>query len=156
MEIKKRYSYVINSENKFEGTNRASYKYIIDWGKLPQGRYKVHFTYNGSLNSLTGDQLAFVAMDLGAVCESHYILSTGEINLCILGILKTNTIKNTSATLYADDSLNEAIYLDTKPSNNYPSIYIYNGTSGTPTLFTDSAAGAPSPYLMTIHFDLIE
>jgi hypothetical protein len=155
MLVKKRYSFLLNSKNKIGGTN-SNAKYFIDWSKLPQGNYSLHFTYNGGINTLAGSKFGYIAIDCGAVCESNYLNGTSELNMCVLGILKLNSIKNTATTLYADDSTNTCICLANKPSNNQVTIYIYSNDAGNPVLFTDDNAVVPADYLLNIHFDLME
>lgn len=152
----KRFSFLLNSKNNIGGANNSQRQYYIDWAKLPQGKYKVHFTYNGGINALAGDKFGFLVIDCGAVCDVNYVNGTSDLGMCILGILRVNSIKNTASTLYADDGTNESIILETKPSSNITTVSIYSNVAGNPTLFTDDSAVAPSDYLLYIHFELIE
>lgn len=151
----KRFSFLLNSKNGIGGANNQR-QYFIDWAKLPQGKYKVHFTYNGGLNNLSGDKYAFITIDCGAVCEAHYINGTGDLGMPILGILRVNTIKNTSASLYADDGTNESIIFDSKPSSNITTISVYSNATGNPLLFTDDVSGALADYFLYLHLELLE
>lgn len=154
--MKARYSFLLNSKNKLNGSTNNSAQYYIDWSHLPQGKYNAHFTYNGALNSLDGNKFAFLVANFGAVSNSTYLNGTNESFMTILGILKVNTIKNTNANLYADDSTNEEMYLDSKPSSNLFTVNIFSNASGAPTLFLDDVNAQPADYLLHLHFDLLE
>jgi hypothetical protein len=156
MKVKQRYSFLLNSKNKYAGSSTNSLKYFIDWASLPQGKYSMHFTYNGGINTLAGNKFAYLAIDLGASCHSNYILESNDVGMCILGILKLNSIKNTATTLYSDDSTNTCICLNSKPSNNFPVVNIYSNDAGSPVLFTDDNNAQPADYLLYIHLDLME
>ena len=77
------------------GTSVASKSYFVDWGRLPQSRYKVTFSFTSS--TLTIDT-AFDAMlfipDLG--CSNNTIVNSSTANIAyyngFIGIIRNYTV----------------------------------------------------------------
>lgn len=158
---KRIYNFCLNS-NFGGNTPATSSSFFIDWSVLPEGEYKVSFTFTSSIASsdLGNTTNAVIYLDLGqastSIIESSSALSANAYRGGFLGCLRQTsyTTGTTAATdfitfLYADTNTNPPVYILTRPRNNSVSVDIH--TSSTSTTANFSPIGA---YVLTLSFEL--
>lgn len=154
------YNFCLNS-NFGGATPATSSTFFIDWSVLPEGEYKVSFTFTSAIASsdLADITNAVVYLDLGqastSIIESSIALSNNTYRGGFLGCLRQTsyTTGTTTATdfityLYADTNTNPPIYILTRPRNNSVSVDI--NTSAISTVTNFSPIGA---YVLTLSFE---
>ena len=104
----------------------SSKVFYYDWGKLPDGPYKVTFSFSVRDQTLTNTTVANIFMDLGQFLPQATVIgATPRIDY--LGSLFYSGT-GTSKHLYAGINDNPPIYLNTRPMNNTVAIRIFNNT----------------------------
>ena len=161
-QMKKRiYNFCLNSN--FGGrTPATSSSFFIDWSVLPEGEYKVSFTFTSTiaLTDLGNSTNAVVYLDLGqastSIIESSAALSTNTYRGGFLGCLRQNsfavgttTVADYITFLYADTTTNPPVYILSRPKNSNISVDIH--TSSTSTNIKFSPIG---DYVLTLSFEL--
>ena len=158
---KRIYNFCLNS-NFGGNTPATSSTFFVDWSVLPEGEYKVSFTFTSAIagTDIGNTTNAIVYLELGqastTIIESSLALSSNTYRGGFLGCLrpKSYTTGTTIATdfitfLYADTNTNPPVYLLTRPRNNTISVDIH--TSSTTTTTNYSPIGA---YVLTLSFEL--
>ena len=155
------YNFVLNSN--FGGrTPETSSTFFVDWSVLPEGEYKVSFTFTSSVAStdILITTNAVVYLNLGqvstSIIESSAALSNNAYRSDFLGCLRptgyqvgTTTPTDYLTFLYADTNTNLPVYLFSRPKNNSVSVDIH--TSSTTTTTNYSPIGS---YVLTLSFEL--
>jgi hypothetical protein len=148
------YNVILNSAAGV-GTFPNYKTYCFDWNALPDGKYKLIFSYVGKVNNLVGDKVANIYVDLG--CSKNYLVSGTNISAVpsqlIGSVLPFNL--NTVSYLYATYTANPTVYLDTKPRNNTFVVQVLTNDAA-PVPFTASAATALNDYTLILSFELLE
>ena len=158
---KRIYNFCLNS-NFGGNTPATSSSFFVDWSVLPEGEYKVSFTFT---SAITGTDLgntanAIVYLELGqastSIIESSLALSGNTYRGGFLGCLRPTgyTTGTTAATdfitfLYADTNTNPPVYLLSRPRNNTISVDIHTSSTTTNTNFSPIGA-----YVLTLSFEL--
>ena len=156
--MKKRiYNFCLNS-NFGGATPATSSTFFIDWSVMPEGEYKVSFTFT---SAITGTDLgnttnAVIYLDLGqvstSIIESSSVLSNNAYRSGFLGCLR-QTSYSVSADyvtfLYADTITNPPVYILSRPRNNSVSVDIHTSSTTTTTNFSPIGA-----YVLTLSFEL--
>ena len=150
------YNFCLNS-NFGGNTPATSSTFFIDWSVLPEGEYKVSFTFTsaitvGDLGSTTN---AVIYLDLGqassSIIEPSSALSATTYRGGFLGCLRQTSYANATdfvTYLYADTVSNPPVYILNRPRNNSVSVDI--NTSATSTTTNFSPIGA---YVLTLSFE---
>jgi hypothetical protein len=154
------YNFCLNS-NFGGATPATSSTFFVDWSVLPEGEYKVSFTFT---SAITGTDLpnttnALIYLDLGqsstSIIEPSAALSANTYRGGFLGCLRPTsyTTGTTIATdfitfLYADINTNPPVYILTRPRNNNVSVDIHTGSTTTTTNFSPIGA-----YVLTLSFE---
>ena len=161
-EMKKRiYNFVLNSN--FGGrTPVTSSTFFVDWSVLPEGEYKVSFTFTSALagTDLTSTVNAVIYLDLGqastSIMEASAALSSSAIRGSFLGCLRqtgyaigTTTPTDYLTFLVADLNTNPPVYIFTRPRNNQVSVDIHTSSTTTTTNFSPIG-----DYVLTLSFEL--
>ena len=142
------FNIVLNSLNRVTGGATNDCQYNFDWNSLPQGKYKVNFTYMGSLNSINGSRIASFFCDLGqSKVFSTNINATNSVSTRNLGVLTYNGLGLISAY-----NFNSPIFLDSKPNNNIFSVQVLD-TLGIP--FIDDTGNILKDYVVILHFEMV-
>ena len=155
------YNFCLNS-NFGGNTPATSSTFFIDWSVLPEGEYKVSFTFTSAIASadLGNTSNAVIYLDLGqastSIIEPSAALSANTYRGGFLGCLR-QTSYGTGATtltdyvtfLYADTNTNPPVYILTRPRNNSVSVDIHTASTTTTTNFTPIGA-----YVLTLSFEL--
>lgn len=154
------YNFCLNSN--FGGNTPTTYSsFFVDWSVLPEGEYKVSFSFTSAITStdIAGNLNALLYLDLGqastSMIKSSTALSNNTYRGSFLGCLRQTSyaIGTTTPTdyvtfLYADKYSNPPIYLFTRPRNNNVSVEINRAN----TSFTSfSPIG---DYVLTLSFEL--
>jgi hypothetical protein len=155
------YNFCLNS-NFGGNTPTTSSTFCVDWSIMPEGEYKVSFTFTSAIASadLGNTANAVIYLDLGQASTSIIEASAANANNTyrsgFLGCLR-QTSYGTGATtltdyvtfLYADTITNPPVYILTRPRNNSVSVDIHTGSTTTTTNFTPIGA-----YVLTLSFEL--
>ena len=158
---KRIYNFCLNS-NFGGNTPATSSTFFVDWSVLPEGEYKVSFTFTSAIagTDIGNTTNAVVYLELGQACtsiiESSLALSNNTYRGGFLGCLRPTSYTTGATTttdhitfLYADTTTNPPVYLLTRPRNNSISVDIH--TSATSTTTNYSPIGA---YVLTLSFEL--
>ena len=151
------YNFCLNS-NFGGATPATSSTFFIDWSVLPEGEYKVSFTFTSAITAtdLGNTTNAVIYLDLGqastSIIEPSAALAANTYRGGFLGCLR-QTSYSVSADyvtfLYADTITNPPVYILTRPRNNSVSVDIHTGSTTTTTNFTPIGA-----YVLTLSFEL--
>jgi len=161
-EMKKRiYNFCLNSN--FGGrTPATSSSFFIDWSVLPEGEYKVSFTFTSTIptSDLGNSTNAVIYLDLGQASTS--IIEASAANAFntyrggFLGCLRqtsyavgATTLADYITFLYADINTNPPIYILTRPRNSNVSVDIHTSSTTTTTNFSPIG-----DYVLTLSFEL--
>jgi hypothetical protein len=155
------YNFCLNS-NFGGATPATSSTFFVDWSVLPEGEYKVSFTFTSSLagSDILITTNAVIYLDLGqsstSIIESSAALASNTYRGGFLGCLRptgyqvgTTTPTDYLTFLYADINTNPPVYIFSRPRNNSVSVDIH--TSSTTTTTNYSPIGA---YVLTLSFEL--
>lgn len=142
---------LLNSRNLYSGTISDG-TYLIDWGLLPEKKYRVIWGFGGgTVNQTGGNNVAMLHVELGQgkiyTADSNVV--RGKNTLCI-GVLVPNEEGSTQTFMYGDKNINGPIYLSNRPTNNEFSVSIRNLTGG---LWTDSVGGTMQEYIINLSFE---
>jgi hypothetical protein len=150
------YNFCLNS-NFGGATPTTSSTFFVDWSVLPEGEYKVSFTFTSAITAtdLTSTTNAVLYLDLGqsstSIIESSAALSANTYRGGFLGCLR-QTSYQTSADyvtyLYADTVSNPPVYILSRPRNNNVSVDIHTSSTTTTTNFTPIGA-----FVLTLSFE---
>jgi len=155
------YNFCLNS-NFGGATPATSSTFFVDWSVLPEGEYKVSFTFTSSIASsdLGNTTNAVIYLDLGQASTSIIEASAANaINTYrggFLGCLRQTSYATGTSTptdyitfLYADTVTNPPVYIFTRPRNNNVSVDIHTSSTTTSTNFSPIGA-----YVLTLSFEL--
>lgn len=160
------YNVVLNALNSTLETianDTWNKSYYIDWSaRMPQGKYKLSFTFISEGNAITAFQTIPVVYSDIVSSSSNSILpqSTVYQNTNILGTLFPTSIHTPTnmCCFRADLNSNPPIYLNNRPFNNIFTVQIYNN-SNPPLSYLDETTPTPQKiglYVLILHFELLE
>ena len=150
------YNFCLNS-NLGGNTTITSSTFFVDWSIMPEGEYKVSFTFTSAITAtdLGNTTNAVIYLDLGqassSIIEPSSALSKNTYRGGFLGCLRQTSYANATdfvTYLYADTVSNPPIYILNRPRNNSVSVDI--NTSATSTTTNFSPIGA---YVLTLSFE---
>lgn len=152
-------NYTINNQT-FGGNNipPATCNFYVDWSVLPEGEYKVSFTYTSAITAtmLRQNLNCLLYLDLGQASTSMLrqsaALSNNATRGSFLGCLRPKGYAVEEPTdyvtfLHADKFTNPPIYLFTRPRNNNVSVQIFRAGA-----YADYSP--LSEYILTLSFEL--
>lgn len=111
--------------------NTANSQFYFDWGQIPEGKYKVRFTFNSAVVTLNNTYVANIFLDLGQQVNTFIVPSTTLTTPQLRGnYLGTVAASGTGASqyLFADLHTNPPIYLNNRPTNNQLFVEIHQNT----------------------------
>ena len=158
--MKRIYNFVLNS-NFGTGAPTASTKFFIDWSILPEGEYKVSFTFTSAITAtdLGSTTNACLYLDVGQGSTSMIEASPSDITYAniaqrgsFLGCLRQTSFLNATdyvTYLYADLNNNPPVYIFSRPRNNSVSVDIHTSSTSTTTNFSPIGG-----YVLTLSFEL--
>jgi hypothetical protein len=161
-EKKKRvYNIVLNSLLGGASPTTGS-TFFVDWSILPEGEYKVSFTFssNATGTDLTLSTTPVIYLELGQASTTVIEPSAASANTTyrggFLGCLRGQSITSTTAAtteyytfLYADTNTNPPVYLLSRPRNNTITVDIHTSSATLSTNYTPIGA-----YVLTLSFEL--
>ncbi len=159
IEPRKYFNFVLNSTNSSaSGTYNNTLYFNIDWTYIPQGKYKVRFTFQSSDQIQNFAYVPCIYLDLGQGANTVIESATGTVTqrADYLGALSFGPIFYNSGTsssyvmLSADMNSNPPIYLASRPNNNTV-ILSFLASDGT-RLNTTYVA----PFVLNLHFELLD
>jgi hypothetical protein len=115
------YTVLFQGINSSEAPSRTEFYY--DWGQLPDGQYKVTFSFSSSAQTLVGTSVANIYMDLGQFSPIATV-NGSQTRIGYLGSLEGSGV-GTNKSLTADVDDNPPLYLNTRPYNNRVKINVY-------------------------------
>jgi hypothetical protein len=129
----------------------ASKSYFVDWGRLPNSRYKVTFSFTSSTLTVatTFDGMLFIP-ELG--CTNNTIVnSPSGINAYYNGFI--GLLRNYS-TNYIENGIldNPPSFLQSKPTNNQIIVHIHQNTSTIETAYTP----LPARYTLILSLEQLD
>ena len=154
------YNFVLNS-NFGTGAPTASTKFFVDWSVMPEGEYKVSFTFTSAITAtdLGSSTNAILYLDVGQGSTSLIEASPSDITYAnigqrgsFLGCLRQTSYSITTefvTFLYADTNSNPPVYLFSRPRNNNVSVDIHTSSVTTNTNFSPIGA-----FVLTLSFEL--
>lgn len=144
------YTVVLESSSGSGSLNNKSY--YVDWGRIPDGKYKVSFVMNCALGTTVNTYVANLFCDLGQ--GQNLIMpssSNGPTRGGFLGLLQwSGTGANNN--LYADTSTNAPIYLSSRPQNNNVVIEIHQNAETYTTNVPNAVLGQ---YTLVLTFERV-
>jgi len=153
---KRIYNFCFNS-NFGGATPETSSTFFVDWSVLPQGEYKVSFTFTSTITAtdLGNVSNAVIYLDLGqastTIIEASVALSGNAYRGGFLGCLRQTSYTETAnyvTFLYADTNTNPPVYILSRPRNNSVCVDIHTGSTTTSTNFTPIGT-----YVLTLSFE---
>ena len=149
--MKRIYNFVLNS-NFGTGAPTTSTKFFVDWSIMPEGEYKVSFTFTSAVTAtdLGSTTNACLYLDVGQGSTSMIEASPSDITYAnigqrgsFLGCLRptgyqvgTTTPTDYLTFLYADVNTNPPVYIFTRPRNNQVSVDIHTSSTTTTTNYS--------------------
>ena len=124
--------------------------FFFDWGQLPQGEYKVSFSFVSGIATLVNSTVANIFVDLGQDVQIATVTGN-QFRSNYLGMLRW-TGTGASNYLFAGLNDNPPVYLMNRPNNNKVFIQIHANT-GT---FTTNYSPVPGAYTLSMSFELQE
>lgn len=151
------YNFCLNS-NFGGNTPTTSSTFFIDWTVMPEGEYKVSFTFTSVATStdLGNTVNAVIYLDLGqsstSIIEPSSALANNTYRGGFLGCLRQTSFLNATdyvTYLYADLNNNPPVYIFSRPRNNSVSVDIHTSSITTTTNFSPIGG-----YVLTLSFEL--
>lgn len=161
MLTKKRiYNFCLNSN--FGGRSpETSSSFFVDWSVLPEGEYKVSFTFTSeaTVTDLTAVTNAVIYLDLGqastSIIEPSPALAANTYRGGFLGCLRPMgfttggvSVSDYVTFLYADINTNPPVYILSRPRNNNVSVDIHTASVSTTANYTPIGS-----YVLTLSFE---
>ena len=146
---------VVNSNNALAGSTNNNAEYNIDFGAIlkPSTPYKMHWTYVGQPNTVTAaTKLAQVQVSFNMEQYSAGSIYGAPTTMTI-GCLRTFYVNGTVNYLFADDSNNPPVYLQTRPMGGSFRVQVLTNDA-VPVGWTDNAVVPVqnNSYILTISF----
>ena len=124
------YNIILESSVGTGATSRNK-SYYIDWGRLPDGPYKITFAFTTTESAQLNTQVANIFVDLGQgmnniIAQNSSGSSTFRSDY--LGFLLVTGTGN-AQILFCDTVTNPPLYINQKPNNNNMVVEIQSNTS---------------------------
>ena len=113
------------------GASNANQSYYIDWGRLPDGPYKITFAFRTTETAHLNATVANIFVDLGqgmntVIAQNPSASSTFRSDY--LGFLFVTGTGN-GHILFCDTTTNPPLYIDQKPNNNNILVEVHTNTA---------------------------
>ena len=150
------YNFCLNS-NFGGATPATSSTFFVDWSIMPEGEYKVSFTFTSVITSteLANISNAVIYLDLGqasqSIIEPSHALAANTYRGGFLGCLRQTSYAIASdyvTFLYADTITNPPVYILNRPRNTFVRVEIHTGSIDANTNFTTIG-----DYVLTLSFE---
>jgi hypothetical protein len=150
------YNVVLNSALGTVVSAFNQYTFFYNWGQLPEGRYKVTFSFMSSAGTLLNTSVCNVFMDLG---QKYINFGNNSSNSSVinytrqyLGMLRYSAT-GANSYLFAEENMNPPIYLNNRPTNNNIDVFMRNSNA---TQSAYSFTTAPANYTLVLNFELLD
>lgn len=134
------------------GITNSGKSFYIDWGRLPQGKYKVSFAFNSAIINTQNTAIANIFVDLGQGSNTYIAqgpTASSSYRHNYLGfLLATGT--GVGNYLYCDAFTNPAIYIDQIPTNNSVTVEVHKNTGSLEANYDIPDIG---PYTLVLNFE---
>jgi hypothetical protein len=130
----------------------ASKSYFVDWGMLPNSRYKVTFSFTSSTLTIATafDAMLFIP-ELG--CSNNTIVYSPTGNSAyyngFIGIIRNYTVTTYLETNIID---NPPSFLRSRPNSNQITVHIHQNTSTIETAYTP----LPARYTLVLSLEQLD
>jgi len=130
----------------------ASKSYFVDWGMLPNSRYKVTFSFTSSTLTIatTFDAMLFIP-ELG--CSNNTIVNSSTGNGAyyngFIGIIRNYTVTTYLETNIID---NPPSFLRSRPNSNQITVHIHQNLSAIQTAYTP----LPARYTLVLSLEQLD
>ena len=133
--------------------------YYVDWGRIPDKKYKVSFTFSSSNvtqefdPALNTNKMPMVFIDLGQdsiVCSGAN--TTANYRAGFLGYLRTTGIAQIT-TLFASTVDNPPVSLQSRPFNNNVEIHIHNNGADPDDYYATTGNTGPVNYTLILSLE---
>lgn len=154
----KRFNIVLNSQQVSASSsgNPNDCTYEFNWSNLPQGKYKMSFSYKGQNNSdFVSNDSPQVFLSLGNVPSVYQANgSGGSVVSNWIGSLHAETHAATEIVFYANLQDNPDVYYDSLPTSGPIRVQIYRANFT--TLFTTNTTNQNlANYVMAMTFEQV-
>ena len=140
--------YNVVFQSSVPSTTTVGEVYYYDWAQLPQGEYKVSFSFVSAIATLVDTSVANIYVDLGQNCA--YASASNEVYRSgYLGSLKYSGTGSANY-LYSAVNDNPPVYLMNRPNNNRIMIEIHSNATGFETNYSPN----PGEYTLCLSFEL--
>ena len=130
----------------------ANKSYFIDWGRLPNSRYKVTFSFTSSTLTIatTFDAMLFIP-ELGCVNNTIVSSSIGNSSYYngFIGIIRNYTVTTYLETNIID---NPPSFLRSRPNSNQITVHIHQNLSTVQTPYTP----LPARYTLVLSLEQLD
>jgi len=133
--------------SQVNGTSET--QYYFDWNKLPEGQYKVTFSFMSDDETLTLSPVMTLWTDLNS---GDSTFQAGNGTCPMIGFLGTllPTKHGANGAYYAGSTQNPPVLMY-KPNNSFFKVYLRNGLT-----FNNYVAYVTTPYVLMMNFELVE
>ena len=149
------YNVILNSENRcnINATDSiGNCEFFFDWSVLPQGKYKMTFSFISSrVNQTTIDHIPILTAGLGQNTNFYAdYLRISAITTNTIGVLVPYVV-SANSYLYADKNINHPIILN-RPANNTFNVNILTNDN-TNDVWVDNDNTQMQSYVLTLSFE---
>ena len=141
-----------SNTNVSQNNGTSDTQYYFDWSKLPEGQYKVTFSFVNDDETITLSPIMTIWTDLNSG-DSTYQAGNGTTVVSpmigFLGLVIPS--KHGANGIYEAGSTYNPPVLMHKPNNNFFRVFLRNGLTTTPY-----TAFVTTPYVLMLNFELCE
>jgi hypothetical protein len=154
----KRFNIVLNSQQVSASSsgNNNDCTYEFNWTNIPQGKYKMSFSYKGQNNSdFVSNDSPQIFLSLGATPSVYQANgSSGSVVSTWIGSLHAETHAAAQVVFYANLQDNPDVYFDHLPTSGPIRVQVYRENFTTP--FTTVTGGLElANYVMALSFEQV-
>lgn len=153
----KRFNIVLNSQQVSAASsgNPNDCTYEFNWSNIPQGKYKMSFSYKGQNNAdFVSNDSPQIFLSLGNVPSVYQANgSNGSVVSNWIGSLHAETHAAGQVVFFANLQDNPDVYFDSLPTSGPIRVQIYRGNFTTP--FTTNAGSDLANYVMALSFEQV-
>jgi len=154
----KRFNIVLNSQQVSASSsgNNNDCTYEFNWSNIPQGKYKMSFSYKGQNNSdFVSNDSPQIFLSLGTVPSVYQANgSDGSVVSTWIGSLHAETHAATEIVFYANLQDNPDVYFDSLPTSGPIRVQVYRANFTTP-FTTNTTAQNLANYVMCLSFEQV-
>ena len=144
------YNVVLDSNFEYiTGSTNSANKYLVNWdGIMPEGAYKVTFSFITSTETAVDVNLMGIMVNLG--CNNTYVSNTSETVTTSNFLGFAELIDSTNFHYYkANQVTNPPVYISRRPFLNQITVQLTNGIDNTSVYSTPYV----NMYILTLHFE---